>query len=140
MCMDEWCWRKRPLIVNIESGEMMKSVTAPDAFFGRFLFSQIKAPPPPQDTHLVSSFPINDPCNGETSKSEEGVARWLSSFAVSCSRGSVAPFWSEWQSPMSKLITPQQSESVCPRGIQHYRSIVDRYKISEREGVDKLFY
>jgi hypothetical protein len=61
----------------------------------------------------------------------------------------VAPFWSELQSPMSKIVTPQQSEHVCPPGtspgtsrdkIQHYRSIVDRYKISEREGVHKLFY
>jgi hypothetical protein len=27
---------------------------------------------------LFSPFPNNDPCNGETSKSEEGVSRWLS--------------------------------------------------------------
>jgi hypothetical protein len=35
MCMDGWCYRKRPIDVNIEIGEI---VTARDAFFGCFLF------------------------------------------------------------------------------------------------------
>jgi hypothetical protein len=46
--------------------------------------------------------------------SKEGVARWLS--LGDSSSFVVAPFWSEWQSHMSKHGTPQQSESVCPRG------------------------
>jgi hypothetical protein len=28
----------------------------------------------------------------------------------------VAPFWSEWQSQISKNVTTQRSERVCPRG------------------------
>jgi hypothetical protein len=75
--------------------------------------------------------------------SKEGVARWLSlGWFV------VAPFWSEWQSqtcPKShpsavrKCVSQGTSPGTSRDKIQHYRSIVDRYKISEREGVDNCF-
>jgi hypothetical protein len=88
----------------------------------------------------------------KTSKSEEGVARWLSFtvFAVSHIGGSVvAPFWSEWQvshvqkchpSAVRKCVSQGTSPGTFRDKIQHYRSRVDRYKILECEGVNTLFY
>jgi hypothetical protein len=56
-----------------------------------------------------------------------------------------APFWSESVSLLRPKMIPLSSQKVFVSGvvpgtsqdkIQHYQSIVDRYKISEREGVD----
>jgi hypothetical protein len=99
---------------------------------------------------LFSPFPNNDPCNGETSKSEEGVSRWLSIINHWQShRGSrrailVGVTVSNVQKCHHSAVRTCVSQGTSPGTprdkIQHYRSIVDRYKISEREGVDTLFY
>jgi hypothetical protein len=109
MCMEGLCWRKRALIIDM--GKRWNRGHGARRVFRAFLFCKWKRP---QDSLLVSPFPNNEPCNGETSKSEEGVARWLSNGSLI--EGPVAPFWSEWQSQMSKSVTTQRSERVCPRG------------------------
>jgi hypothetical protein len=43
-------------------------------------------------------------------------------------------------SAVRKCVSQGTSPGTPRDKIQHYRSIVDRYNISEREGVDKLFY
>jgi hypothetical protein len=63
------------------------------------------------------------------------VARWMSlacSLIRGCFCSPVAPFWSEWRAvQMSKNVTPQRSERVCPRGRPRGHLVI-KYSIIDR--------
>jgi hypothetical protein len=74
--------------------------------------------------------------------SKEGVARWLSLGDSSWrhfgrSDSLICP--KSHPSAVRKCVSQGTSPGTSRDKIQHYRSIVDRYKISEREGVNTLF-
>ena len=110
---------------------------------------------PPRFTPCFVISNRNDPCNGETSKSEEGVeashdgchlqSHWGSIVAQHVRRAilvgvAVSHVQNCHPSAVRTCVSPGTSPGTSRDKIQHYRSIVDRYKISEREGVHKLFY
>jgi hypothetical protein len=142
MCMDGWCYRKRPINVNIESGEIGHGARR---LFRVFLFLNFRKGKCPQDSLLVSSFPIAT-THATVKQAKAKKASRRRTMVVICSLIGVrssrstcgAPFWSELQSHMSKIDTPQQSEHVCPRGRPRGHPVI-KYSIIDRESIDTKF-
>jgi hypothetical protein len=143
MCMDGWCYRKRPLNVNvnIESGEIGHGARR----LFRVFFFNFRKGKCPQDSLLVSSFPIAT-THATVKQAKAKKASRRRTMVVICSLIGVrssrstcgAPFWSELQSHMSKIDTPQQSEHVCPRGRPRGHPVI-KYSIIDRESIDTKF-
>jgi hypothetical protein len=144
-CSNVYGWavlaKKAPLIVDM--GKRWNRGHDETHFSGVFYFANENAPKThPLFRHFQTTTHAtvkqakakkawHDGCHWQSQRGSRGAI--LVGVAVSnvqkCHHSAVRTCVSQGTSPG----TPRDK-------IQHYRSIVDRYKISEREGVDTLFY
>jgi hypothetical protein len=127
---------KGPSSMTPWHGQAVKSRSWCEAHFLGVFILQIKCP---QDSLLVSSFPINDPCNSETGKSEEGTLQdgchWQSHrgsrHAILVRMAVSNKYPKSHHSAVRMCVSHGTSPGTSRDKIQHYRLIVDRYNAKE---------
>ena len=134
---------KKPLIVDMAaSGEIARSWRRKAIISGRFLRSQIIKTPPRLTPCFVSISNHQRPMQHATTVKQtrkEGVAHdgchWGIRRRAILVGVTVSYVQTCHPSAVKKCVSQGTSPGTSRDKIQHYRSRVDRYKISEREGV-----